>query len=42
MEVPEPKGNRVLNGRVASLLALELHVVDPKPSDLVMGRLKLE
>ena len=41
MGVPEPKGNRVLNGRIRAS-GLELHVVDPKPSDLTMARLKLE
>ena len=30
----EPKGNRVL-------IALKLHVIDPKPGDLSMCRLKL-
>ena len=34
MEVPEPEGNRVLRAR------FELYVIDPKPSDLVMDRLK--
>ena len=30
----EPKGNRVLRGR-------ESHVIDAKPGDLVLSRLKL-
>ena len=34
-EGTKPKGNRVLIGR-------ELHVIDPKPSDLPMARMKLE
>ena len=34
-EGTKPKGNRVLIGR-------ELHVIDPKPSDLSMVRVKLE
>ena len=40
MEVLEPEGNRVLNGR-SELCSLKLHVVDPKPGDLIMVRLKL-
>ena len=33
---PEPKGNRVLTGRI------KLRVIDPKPGDLPMDRLKRE
>ena len=33
-EGPEPQGNQVLRGRV------KLYVVDPKPSELAMSRLK--
>ena len=37
----EPKGNRVLIGRTTQGW-FKLHVIDPKPGDLPMDRLKLE
>lgn len=41
MEVPEPEGNRVLIGRKIPVRVFKFVVVDPKPSDLDMSRLKV-